>query len=770
MRGTLRILHQRALGDFQLQIGRVDLGFRQHLGHAVHQVGLGELPAGQVDVDLQRRPVREIPVPDRGLLAGPAQHPFADRHDQAGLLGQRDEVQRRQHAAVGMVPAHQRLDADDLAGIQRHDGLVVQQHLVAVQRPAQVILQVQHRHCALVHAGVEQGDLCLAVALRAVHGKVGIAQDILGLAIGRIPHRHADGGGADDLLAVELEWLADRVQHVTGEGQRLVRARDILQQNGEFVAAQPGERVAGADLLAQPQGKRNQQLVAAQMAHALVHDLEAVEVDQQDGEAHILAGAAAARHRLTQSVGQQGAVRQGGQRVVQRVMLHPFLGDLARGDVGLRAGDAGGLLRHVAHRLAPDQHPVIAAIGVQHAVLALEMAAGPGQMRVELRGDLLHVARVDAAEPFLRRIADFLVVIAQHFLPAPREEDAVLLQVPVPQPVIGARRGQRIAFLAAPQGFLARLALGDVGEGRDDAAAGHRRRSDFQCLSALRLALIHIAAALGGMAKGHHRQFFRVARSVIPALGDIAQLVDQRRADHAELRRQVNQLGIALVPEGHAHLVVIGDDALADILQRVVQHAGIALQLVLAVALVGHIRLDGDQPAILGAALADPQPAAIGLPLQEQMTAFPRGQQPLRNPGIGVVDQAVLQPISGIRRQDVAIGRAGMAQRLQMRVKGAILPVGQQQIVVGVKIGDAFIEAIQHNVQQIARVGQRHNRRRTVDHGIAVFLVIRAGNSVPVSQRFNFYNPYWLRNTNESIKFAPAQSQISSDFLLPFQS
>src|SRR4051812_50067860 len=42
-----------------------------------------------------------------------ADHPVADRHDQAGLLGERDEIARRHEAAGGMLPAHHALERDD---------------------------------------------------------------------------------------------------------------------------------------------------------------------------------------------------------------------------------------------------------------------------------------------------------------------------------------------------------------------------------------------------------------------------------------------------------------------------------------------------------------------------------------------------------------------------------------------------------------------------------------------------------------------------------
>src|SRR3954465_2206248 len=52
-----------------------------------------------------RRPGQRCPSP-----AGPAQHPLAERNDEAALLGDRDEPRRADEALLGMRPAHQRLE------------------------------------------------------------------------------------------------------------------------------------------------------------------------------------------------------------------------------------------------------------------------------------------------------------------------------------------------------------------------------------------------------------------------------------------------------------------------------------------------------------------------------------------------------------------------------------------------------------------------------------------------------------------------------------
>jgi hypothetical protein len=50
------------------------------------------------------------------LGAGLAQHPGADLHGDARRLEQVDELRRRQQAARRVLPAQQRLDADDALG------------------------------------------------------------------------------------------------------------------------------------------------------------------------------------------------------------------------------------------------------------------------------------------------------------------------------------------------------------------------------------------------------------------------------------------------------------------------------------------------------------------------------------------------------------------------------------------------------------------------------------------------------------------------------
>src|SRR5207245_8106707 len=83
---------------------------------------LPELSGGEVEPDLQLDP---LGPPDRVLTADLLDHPAADRVDQAHLLGEGDELSRREHPAVGIRPADQGLDPVHVPGPELDNRLVV---------------------------------------------------------------------------------------------------------------------------------------------------------------------------------------------------------------------------------------------------------------------------------------------------------------------------------------------------------------------------------------------------------------------------------------------------------------------------------------------------------------------------------------------------------------------------------------------------------------------------------------------------------------------
>lgn len=138
------------------------------------------------------------------------------------------------------------------------------------------------------------------------------------------------------------------------------------------------------------------------------------------------------------------------------------LGLLALGDVGLRACDTRRPAVGIAYGQTAHHHPALFAVGVQHAVFALEVIAVTGQVRVQRRMHPRLVIGMNTLHPLVRMGAYVVFGVAQHPLPAWRVVGDVGGQIPVPQAVVGAARGKRIALLAGLQGVQRVAGAGKV--------------------------------------------------------------------------------------------------------------------------------------------------------------------------------------------------------------------------------------------------------------------------------------------------------------------
>ena len=111
--GALRILHHHALGDLELeQLAAAARCARSHAAmSSTSRSSLNwradRLTATRTGCGSSARASRRLCRHAR------VQHPAADWQIRPRLLGQRNEGSRRHQAALGMLPAHQRLDADD---------------------------------------------------------------------------------------------------------------------------------------------------------------------------------------------------------------------------------------------------------------------------------------------------------------------------------------------------------------------------------------------------------------------------------------------------------------------------------------------------------------------------------------------------------------------------------------------------------------------------------------------------------------------------------
>ena len=121
---------------------------------------------------------------------------------------------------------------------------------------------------------------------------------------------------------VDHERLAQGGLEDLGDGLGVVGAEHVGEQDAELVAAEAGDGVGGAQRRLEALGDLLEEHVAVVMAERVVDLLEVVEVHDHHGRAAVAALGGA--HGLLDAVAEQHAVREAGERVVQRLVL---LGD-----------------------------------------------------------------------------------------------------------------------------------------------------------------------------------------------------------------------------------------------------------------------------------------------------------------------------------------------------------------------------------------------------------------------------------------------------------
>ena len=340
-RGGFGVLEQDGLRDFEDQAAGRQARCLERRAHLLDHARVLELAPAQVHAHRQRRldGVRELPL--ARLPAGLTQHPAADRDDEAGLLRERDEVERRHEAALGVVPAHERLDRRDPAAGQVDGRLVVDHELVALERLLELGLQLEALERGEVHVRLEELVAALAAALGDVHGHVRVAQQLLGSLAGSAGARgDADARVHEGALPVDLERRAQRLDHAVGHAGRLGGVGHVLEQDRELVAAESRGGVAAAQAVVDALGDRHEQVIAGGVAEAVVDRLEVVHVEEEHGDPARLAHPAG--KRVLDAIREQRTVGKARERVVEGAVGELILELLAVAHV------AGGE-EHAAH-------------------------------------------------------------------------------------------------------------------------------------------------------------------------------------------------------------------------------------------------------------------------------------------------------------------------------------------------------------------------------------------------------------------------------------
>ncbi len=171
------------------------------------------------------------------------------------------------------------------------------------------------------------------------------------------------------------DWTADgdELRHALGRGL----GGDVFQHDDELVPAEPRDGVAGADRALDALADDGEQRVARLVAEGVVDEVEVIDVEEQDGDRGV--APQVPRERVSEAVEQEGAVREAGERVVQRFALQEILRPPELRDV-LDLRDETGVRRRPVHGYLGDgdaaPHGVAGGVDVAFLHLVERQPAG----------------------------------------------------------------------------------------------------------------------------------------------------------------------------------------------------------------------------------------------------------------------------------------------------------------------------------------------------------------------------------------------------------
>ena len=219
--------------------------------------------------------------------------------DDPGFLGQRQELRRQQRAPLGMVPADQRLDADQRAGGAIDLRLIADLQLALDQRGRSSASAWRRRRSWRSMPGSKKQKRFRPPFLARYSAMSARCSSCAGVVpVGR-HHRDADAHGHLRLAPVQIERLGQHVDDPPAQALDVRRTVDVALQHGELVAALTGHACrcrAGRRAGARAQRARRRSPEA--WPDAVVDLLEPVEVEAEHGSTGAMPPAA--RHDLAQ--------------------------------------------------------------------------------------------------------------------------------------------------------------------------------------------------------------------------------------------------------------------------------------------------------------------------------------------------------------------------------------------------------------------------------------------------------------------------------------
>ena len=335
----------------------------------------------------------------------------------------------------------------------------MQLEVVVFDGVPQVVFETEPIERPRVHVGVEHLVPRLAARLGVIHRRVGVAHDLFGVGVVGQAERDADARRREHLAPADRKRRAERVLDPERDRVGLRGLDQAVEENRELVAAQPGQRVTGAQARLEPPRHGNQQIVAHQVTQAVVHELEAIEIEIERREPPA-AMLLEILEPLPEPLDEHRAVAQPRQRIAEPA-AQPVLRDRALG-VGHRSGDPRGPPLRVTHRHTATEESAIRAVLVANAMLELHMIRLAGQMLAKRLFERFDIVGMDAIEPIRGTPARHRRRQADHSPEPWGERELLGFEIPLPQPVVDAFGDERHALFDSPQRLLRPCPLADV--------------------------------------------------------------------------------------------------------------------------------------------------------------------------------------------------------------------------------------------------------------------------------------------------------------------
>ena len=117
-------------------------------------------------------------LPRARLANGLVQSEGAELEDEIALLCNRDEHFGGYLSPLGVLPTHQRLEADQLALGEIDDGLVMHRELTGPKGLLEVLEKLEAADRLLAHGRSEQDVAALPLALSLVQGGIGVLDEL----------------------------------------------------------------------------------------------------------------------------------------------------------------------------------------------------------------------------------------------------------------------------------------------------------------------------------------------------------------------------------------------------------------------------------------------------------------------------------------------------------------------------------------------------------------------------------------------------------------